>query len=75
MSFALLPRGFSGNVLALYIYIRQELLGHRLLIVMFCYTEGMRREQAVNMAKQIGFSPECIDEVRLSFCKRVQCSS
>lgn len=35
----------------------------------------MRREQAVNMAKQIGFSPECIDEVRLSFCKGAHCYS
>lgn len=29
------------------------------------YTVGMTKEQAVTMAKKLGFSEECIDEVTL----------
>ncbi len=27
-----------------------------------CVSPGMQREQAVNMAKKLGFSDECVDE-------------
>lgn len=33
--------------------------------MIWVYTVGMTNEQAVTMAKKLGFSEECIDEVTL----------